>query len=106
VVDGWLRIVKHCTFKYTLPLVLLVLLLLLPQLFSQDQLLLSAAASADLSPAMACQLLPQLLRVARREEVLRLQLWGAGEDCNIMCNNMSVTCHFGCHMLGCFVDLL
>jgi len=51
----------------TAVLLVVVVLLLLPQLFSQDQLLLlPAAASADLSPAMAAQLLPQLLRVARQ----------------------------------------
>jgi hypothetical protein len=48
------------------------------QLFSQDQLLLCCAASTSLSRAVAECLLPQLLRVAKREETLRVQLWGAG----------------------------
>jgi hypothetical protein len=47
-------------------------------LFSQDQLLLCCAASSGLSRAVAECLLPQLLRVAKREETLRVQLWGAG----------------------------
>lgn len=49
------------------------------QLFSQDQLLLRCAASPSLSKPVAEALLPQLLRVAKREETLRVQLWGAGE---------------------------
>lgn len=48
-------------------------------MFSQDQLLLRCAASSGLSAPVARHLLPQLLRVAKREETLRVQLWGAGE---------------------------
>jgi hypothetical protein len=49
------------------------------QVFSQDRLMLATAASAGLSRAMAGCLLPQMLRLTRREEILRLQLWSAGE---------------------------
>lgn len=48
------------------------------QLFGQDQLLLRCAAHPSLSRPVAAALLPQLLRVAKREETLRVQLWGAG----------------------------
>lgn len=48
------------------------------QLFCQDQLLLRCASSPSLSRPVAQCLLPQLLRVAKREETLRVQLWGAG----------------------------
>ncbi|WIA16623.1 hypothetical protein OEZ85_013288 [Tetradesmus obliquus] len=46
--------------------------------FSQDRLMLAAASSPVLSRAVAGSLLPQLLRLTRREEILRLQLWSAG----------------------------
>jgi hypothetical protein len=48
------------------------------QVFSQDRLMLATAASPGLSRAMAGCLLPQMLRLTRREEILRLQLWSAG----------------------------
>lgn len=58
---------------------LTIMAAVVPQVFSQDRLMLATAASGGLSRPMAAFLLPQMLRMTRREEVLRLQLWSAGD---------------------------
>jgi hypothetical protein len=68
------------------------------QMFSQDQLLLRCAASPSLSKPVAECVLPQLLRVAKREETLRVQLWGAG---TIVCCAVPMRCAVLCCAVLC-----
>jgi hypothetical protein len=69
---------RPCFITITLHRVSLTFVYTALQVFSQDRLMLSAASSGTLSKAVAGCLLPQLLRLTRREEILRLQLWSAG----------------------------